>query len=299
LRIVTNPGSNLSAAAIVRYEVELTPQTIMVDGVAHDTREPPSFDDIDRWVAGAKVHPYVVGTTAAEYVAMYRRIAKLDPHVLTVTTSRRIIGSFDAAVSAARTMHGRPEHDRLELAVADSGMTDAGAGLAVTLAGEAARAGASVDEAARLVEAFRTAAVFRFVPDKLDYMVKGGRASVLKAWLADWMGVRPVVGFIDGEPSVVAKISASIDRTAALVDLVARACGDGERVWIAVMHGGGAAERDAGRCEQALRARLDVRFSTTRPLSPSSYLHSGRNSLALAALPLTKVGWTADAAPLL
>lgn len=299
MRIVTNPGSNLSAAAIARYEVELTPQTIMVDGVGHDTREPPSFAQIDAWVRGAKVHPYVVGTTAAEYVALFRRIARVDPNILTITTSRKVIGSYDAAVSAARTMQSRREHDSLEIAVADSGVTDAGAGLAVALAGELVRSGVGLDEAARRLEAFRKAAVFRFVPDSLDYLVKGGRASLLKAWLADWMGVRPVLGFVDGEPNVITKVSSSVDRTAALVDQVAIACGDGEPVWAVMMHGGGADETQAVRCERALRARLDVRFWTTRPLSPSIYLHTGPGSLAIAALPLGKVDWRAADPPVL
>lgn len=299
MRIVTNPGSNLSPAAIARYEVELTPQTIMVDGVGHDTREPPSFDQIDAWVRGSKTHPYVIGTTAAEYVALFRRVARVDPHILTVTSSRLIIGSYDAALSAARTMHGRAEHDRLEVAVADSGVTDAGAGLAVALAGEAMRGGADLEETSRWIAAYRACAVFRFVPDTLDYLVKGGRTSVLKAWLADWMGVRPVIGFVDGEPSVVAKVSTSVDRATALVDLIARDCGEGQRVWVAMTHGGGAGEQAAEHCEQAVRARFDVRFWTARPLCPSIYLHAGPGSIALAVVPLDKLGWRSDAAPLL
>jgi DegV family protein with EDD domain len=298
VRIVTNPGSNLSAAAIARYEVELTPQTIMVDGVAHDTRETPSFAQIDAWVRGAKLHPYVVGTTAAEYVALFRRVARADPDILTVTSSRKIIGSYDAAVSASRTMYGRREHDRLEIAVADSGVTDAGAGFAVAVAGELARGGATLAEASRMLAAFPKAAVFRFVPDRLDYLVKGGRATLLKAWLADWMGVRPVIGFVDGEPSVVAKISASVDRTLGLVDTVTTACTAGERVCVAMMHGGGTSEREADHCERALRARLDVASWTVRPLSPSIYLHAGPGSLALAVLSLDKLGWRSDAPPL-
>jgi fatty acid kinase fatty acid binding subunit len=270
----------------------------LVDGVGHDTRDATSFAQIDAWVRGAKLHPYVVGTTAAEYVALLRRVARVDPNILTVTSSRRIIGSYDAAVSAARTMHERREHDRLEIAVADSGVTDVGAGFAVAIAGELAQAGASLAEATRVLDAYRKSAVFRFVPDRLDYLVKGGRANLLKAWLADWMGVRPVIGFVDGEPSVVAKISTSADRTLGLVDVVVKACGEGERVCVAMMHGGGAAEQEAVHCEQAVRARLDVRSWTTRPLSPSIYLHAGPGSLALAVVSLDKLGWRSDATPL-
>lgn len=299
MRLVTNPGSNLSAAAIDRYGIELTAQTIQVDAVAHDTRAAPSFADIDAWVAGAKVHPYVVGTTAAEYIGLFRDIARNDREILTVTTSKRVIGSHDAALSAARTMQARPEHAGMTIAVADSGVTDAGAGLATVLAGESKLAGESIADIAARLERFRKAAILRFVPDQLDYLVKGGRTNIFKAWLADWLRVRPLVGFVDGEAALLGRISTSADRASALVDAAVGELAARSPAWIAVMHGGGRAIADAARCEALLRERLDVRYAAVRALSPSIYLHCGPAALAVVVVPLDAIGWLDRPSPVL
>lgn len=299
MRLVTNPGSNLSPEALERYGVELTAQTIQVDADAHDTREPRSFADIDRWVASAKVHPYVVGTTAAEYIGLFRQIARSEREILTVTTSRRVIGSHDAALSAARTMLARPEHADMTITVADSGVTDAGAGLATALAGEAMLAGESIAAIARRVERFRSAAVLRFLPDQLDYMVKGGRTSIFKRWLAEWLGVRPLIGFVDGEAALLGRVATSADRARALVDSAVAGLKAGTQAWVVVMHGGGRAVDEAARCEQLSRQRLDVRYCAVRPLSPSIYLHGGPAALAIVVVPLDAIDWVDRPAPLL
>jgi DegV family protein with EDD domain len=299
MRLVTNPGSNLSPDAIERYGVELTAQTIQVDDDAHDTRERPTFADIDGWVARAKVHPYVVGTTAAEYIGLFRDIARTEREILTVTTSRRVIGSHDSANSAARAMLGRPEHAEMTIVVADSGLTDAGAGFATALAGEAMLAGESIDAIAERIDRYRKAALLRFLPDQLDYLVKGGRTNIFKRWLADWLGLRPLLGFVDGEAALLAKVSTSADRARALVDSALAGLKPGSQAWVAVMHGGGHAIQDAARCEWLARERLDVRYATVRPLSPSIYLHGGPAALALVVVPLEAIGWVDRPAPVL
>ena len=172
MRLVTNPGSNRSAAAITRYDVHVTPQNIIVDGAAYDTRSEMSFETIDAWVRTAKVHPYVVGTTAAEFVGLFRELAARDREMLVVMTSRKIIGSHDAAVSAAKTLGSQRGFVDVRIRVADTGMTDVGAGLATILAGEAKRAGASLDELAALVDAFRSHARLVVLPEILGYFVK-------------------------------------------------------------------------------------------------------------------------------
>jgi hypothetical protein len=102
VRIVTNPGTNLDAAEIARYRPLLTPQTIVVDGVEHDTRDTTSHVDIDAWVKQAKEHPCVLGTSAARFVDAFRTLAQDHEEILVVQGSRHVIGSSASAVSGGR-----------------------------------------------------------------------------------------------------------------------------------------------------------------------------------------------------
>jgi fatty acid-binding protein DegV len=123
----------------------------------------------------------------------------------------------------------------------------------------------------------------------MDYLVKGGRASVLRAYLANLLGVRPVIAFVDGEFKVVAKLRTGTETPAALADSLEAHVGRGRRVWTAVFHGGVTARAQATEAE--LRKRFDVGFSMVRALSPSIYLHGGPGCLGAVALPLDVLPW--------
>lgn len=69
IRILTNPGANLPPEIIERYDIALTSSSIVVDGVTHDARDGVSLADVDRWVESATEHPFVLGTSAAEFVS--------------------------------------------------------------------------------------------------------------------------------------------------------------------------------------------------------------------------------------
>ncbi len=283
--IVTNPGSNLTGDEIAQYGIRLTPQQIIVDGTSHDTRLGVSHETIDSWVRTAKVHPYVVGTTAAEFVALFRDLSQVDRQILAVMTSRKIIGSHDAAVSAARTLTQMPGYGDVRIAVADTGSTDLGAGLACMLAAEAARAGRSLAQIEMMLSTYRAKARFVFHAEKLDYLVKGGRATAVRAWIANVLGVRPLIGFVDGEVKVIRKIGAKADVIAEVVAELEQTVAAGRPIWAGVMHGD--APTRAAELARALSTRFETERLTVRPLSPSIYLHGGPGCLGVAAIEIS------------
>lgn len=283
--ILTNPGSNLGPELVARYDVALTPQKIVVDGTEHDTRGEVDFARIDTWVKTAKEHPYVLGTSAAEFISAFTELAQRDPQILTVTTSRKIIHSHDSAVAAVRTLEKRGTP--LDVRVADSGFTDLGAGLAVTLAGEAMRAGRTLDEITTLLDAYREQARFTLVADTLEYLVKGGRATPIRAMLANLLGLRPLISMVEGEISIDAKISASADRAEAIAKHLETAIGAGRPVWIGVFHGNAPARATA--LAESLEKRFRVVHRAIRPLSPSIYLHMGPGAVGAVVVPVDRL----------
>jgi fatty acid-binding protein DegV len=105
----------------------------------------------------------------------------VDPFVLgrsvvAVVTSRHIIGTYTAAMSASRVLKDRG----LDARIIDSRCTDLGAGLPTLLAAQAARAGMPIDDVVALVESFCAGVSFALVPDTLDWLVKSGKATALK-----------------------------------------------------------------------------------------------------------------------
>lgn len=150
MKIFTNPGSNVPGAALTRYGIVLAPQRIVVDGVSHDTRDEIPLSTVDGWVRDSHEFPYVVGTTAHEFVDLFLEALQSERELLAVTVSRRIIKSFDSAESAAHTLQGRIKQAGANVAVLGTTTTDLGSGLLCIAAGEAARAGLPLAQTVQL-----------------------------------------------------------------------------------------------------------------------------------------------------
>lgn len=293
IRLVTNPGSNLSPELIAHYDVVVTSQLVVVDGVEHDTRKGIPNTQIDEWVSTSEVHPYVVGTTAAEHVGDLRKIVRSGEQALVITTSKKIIKTYDAAQSAARSVMDAVPGSVIE--AVDTGVTDAGAGLGVILAGQAIAAGETLGTTISLIDGYREHAHFIFTMDSLDYAVRGGRATAVRAFFANLLRIRPVLGFADGELAVAGKRRAGSSKGESLLSTLAERIPEGERVWATIFHGD--VHEEANELADRLREQYDVAFLYSRVLSPSIYLHSGHGSLGLCAVPAAKLPFDPPAPP--
>lgn len=295
MHVVTNPGSNLPPRAIEHYGFVISPQTIVAGGRTHDTRnERVTQADVDAWVSTSKEFPHVVGTTAQEYAHIFATLLKEDPEVVAVMTSKKVIQSHAAATSAARTVLERPAFAHAKIGIVDSTFTDIGAGLVALAAGEAVRAQVPFEDTIRTLEKMASRGRLTLSVATLENLVKGGRAGFLRAWLADFFDVKPIIGMVDGELKSVGKMRGKDDQVEAIARDLAT-IGEGRRVWIGVSHGGD--PEKAKRLERRLRDTFDVAYCLVRPLSASIYLHGGRGSLFGVALPIDDLPWTPNVPP--
>jgi DegV family protein with EDD domain len=294
MQIVTNPGSNVPAKAVDHYGMVIAPQQIVVDGKSHDTRHAIALGQVDIWVKTAREFPHAVGTTALEFTQIFSQLAKDDREIVVVMTSRKIIQSYAAATAAARTLSERPQFASTKIAVVDSTFTDLGAGLLAIACGEAKLAHAPMDRVVSALETMAAEGRFVMTVTTLENMVKGGRAGFLRTWIADFLKIKPIIGFVKGEIISIGKMSASGDRCKAIMsDLVK--IGKGRRVWAAISHGG--ASEEAARLAEELRATFDVAYLISAPLSPSIYLYGGPGSLCAAVLPIDTLAWEPPTPP--
>jgi DegV family protein with EDD domain len=292
MRVLTNPGANLPRELVERYRICITSSNIVVDGAQYDCREDIPLDMVDTWVSFAREYPFVLGTSAAELARQYIEIGAEDREILVVMSSRKIIQSYDAACSAARTIEGHPLGRTLGIRVVDGMSTDLGLGLLTLAAAEAARAGMGLEPTAAMVEALALRSRFAFIPRTLDNLVRGGRASFLRSFMAKMLGVRPILAFVDGEAQMVGRCGAKDDYAEVLASWLREQIRS-DAVWIGVGHGGRPDE--AQRLADALRERFAVAYALVRPVSPPVYLHAGPGALGAVVMPLEGLPWTPPA----
>ncbi|MGV3622995.1 MAG: DegV family protein [Archangium sp.] len=279
MRIITNPGSNLDEDEAHDFDIDVMPQKIVVDGISHDTRNDiGNFEKIDRWVKSAQRHPSVQGTTGAEFAETFARLGKTDPELLVVATSKRLIGSHDAAVAASSKLSG------LKIEIVDTLVTDVGAGLCTLAAVQARKAGVPMKDIAKFVRAFAERGRNVITVTTLDNLIKGGRASALQGFMANMLNVRPLISIVDGAPSSVGRISAKHDRAQKAEEYLTSRIDPGAAVWVGVAHGGAPDVADA--LVKRLRDKYRVEYALVRPLSTSIYLHGGPGSVMSFVYPL-------------
>lgn len=286
MRIVTNPGSNLDEETTLAKEIDLTPQKIVVDGISHDTRNTIDFGQVDNWVKRAIKHPQVQGSTEQDFVEYLTRMVKKDPEVLCVMTSRKLIGSHDAALAAVEKIKQSPvaEVRAARIEVVDSMVTDVGAGLVALAAVQARKAGLSLRDTAVFLRAFAARSRNVIAVATLDNLIKGGRASFLQGWVGNFFNIRPIISIIDGSISSVSRMSSKGDMVQKLDDYLTTRLDPKTPVWLGVAHGN--APDKAKAVAERLQERYRCEFVMVRPLSPSIYLHMGSGAVGAFLLPL-------------
>jgi len=294
MQIVINQGANLPDAAIAHYSLVVAPAHILVDGAEHDPREGISHDTLDRWVREAREFPYLVGTTAQEFAHLFTEVARNDSEIIVVSASRKLIHTYAAATAAARTLQERAAYANLKISVVDSLMVDIGPGMLALAAAEAKRAGIPMRRAVSMLEAMAQRARFCSTVATLDNLVKGGRAGFLRAWIADFLDIKPLLGMEDGEVTSAGKIRGNADRADAMSNHLAK-IGGGRRVWVGIAHGSDPDTAHALR--RSLEKKFDVAYSLTIPLNPTAYLHAGRGSIFAVVFPIDNLAWELTTPP--
>lgn len=288
MRIVINQGANMPPAAAERYGIALAPSHILVDGKEYDAGSRITHEQLDLWVKTAEDFPHVVGTTAHEFVHVFTEAAKTDSEILVVTASKKLIQTYQAATAAARTMRERPAYASLKISVVDSGVMDLPASLLTMVAGEARLAGLPMRTTAGILETLATRTSFCGFVDTLDNLVRGGRAGFLRAWVADFLNIKPILGIRDGELRSTGKIKGSGDFVRAMTEQLATA-GAGRRVWACIAHG--SAQDRAEALAESIRKTFDVAYLLVMEQNPSVYLHAGRGSIIASVFPIDGLPW--------
>ena len=293
MRIVTNQGSNIHPSLVAEYDLDLANQDISVDGVLHDTRAGITLDQVDIWMQTAPKMPVVLGSSATQLIRLLTDIAKFDREILFITSSRKIIGTYEAAATAIRMLREDRNFADIDIRLIDTGMTDVGAGLPVLLAAEARRSGETLDQIETRINEFCRAGRMAVYVKNLGGLVRGGRASFLRSWMANVLRVRPLLVFEDGELCAADRISTKDDEARALAEHLAEKIGS-RRVWAGIAHGN---DPELGeRVREALGQVLQLDYVYAVSISPSIYLHTAIGSVGVAVFP-TPSGVDCPASP--
>ena len=195
IKILSDSTCDLSAELVQEYNIGITPLIVMKageefrDGVTITPKE--IFDHVAQGGDLCSTAALSVGTyqeAFAQYAAEY-------DGVIQINIGSGFSSSYQNACIAAE--------DFDNVRVVDSQNLSTGQGLVVLKACELAKTAASLDELKAELDAFTPKVEASFLLDRLDYMVKGGRCSMVAALGANLLKLKPCIEVKDGKMVVV------------------------------------------------------------------------------------------------
>jgi DegV family protein with EDD domain len=259
---VTDSNAQLPAALVERYEVEVVPLTVTIDGTSY--LEGIDIDADGFYARFESGQPEVSTSQPSPGLfsqAYARAAARGVDEILSVHIGSAVSGTINAARLAAQSA---PRKVRL----VDTGTASFGVACCLWEAAEAVMAGASLEDAAEVAEQVGSTVANIFVVQALGLARAGGRLSP-DARMGDAI---PVLRLVNGVMETVGE-ARDLDEAADVMASFVQAWGTALRVGV------GAADAGTRPLGDALASRLaaadEVREVVRYRVGPSVGVHTG------------------------
>ncbi len=204
IKVTSDSTCDLSPELLSRYDITLTPLSVIKEGVSFLDNVDITPDDIYRHVDNGGA----LCSTSAVNVDSYRKVfkefsSKYDA-VIHITIGSLFSACYQNATIAAANFPN--------VYVVDSMNLSTGQGHLVIEAAELAQKGLSGVEIASQLNALRSRVHASFILDRLDYMQKGGRCSSVVALGGKLLRIKPEIAVLDGAMKMVDKYRGSFDK---------------------------------------------------------------------------------------
>ena len=192
--IVTETGGDLLPEDIAKYDIEVVPMHVQMEGESRDDGAFPVTEVFESY-RRTKVLPKTSATNPHEYKEAFDRIManKPDAHIFHVAYSAITTASYHNAVLAAE--------DMTNVTHIDTKQVTGGQRAVVLKIAEFIEANpdATPQQVKEYGEMMAEKARFGFFPGDLEYLKAGGRVSNAAYLVASMLNLKPLIEMIDGK----------------------------------------------------------------------------------------------------
>jgi DegV family protein with EDD domain len=203
VRVVTDSTSDLPPELAREHGIHILPVLVLFgDRVYHDGVDLKAKEFYEMLEKGP-VHPRTNPTPKADFLDVYRTLAP-QKDIVSVHISEKLSQTVAHAREAAEEglpqyQQMRGEAERVALHVVDSRSASLGLGMLALFAARMARRGIEPDGIVDRLESMRDRLHVLFAVDTLEYLARGGRIGKARAIMGNLLGIKPILGVVDGE----------------------------------------------------------------------------------------------------
>ena len=215
--IVTDTSADLPDAVLDRHHIALVPLQILFGDTVYQDRVGIKPEEFYRRLSVAKQLPTTSQPTPADFVRVFRSALEEADEVVAVLLGSALSGTYQAAQAAIRAA------GLTRVRLVDSRAASFSLGLLALRAAELAESGWGSEAIATELERVRSHSGLLLTVDTYDNLIRSGRVSRGKAWLAGMLDVKPILSLdaagrvvpvdrVRGSEAVVSRMLALVER---------------------------------------------------------------------------------------
>jgi DegV family protein with EDD domain len=223
--VVTDTTHYMPRSLVEELGVHEVSLYVTFEGVTERESDITDLDDFYKRLGRSSEMPSTSQPSVGDFLTVYEPLLADGADIVSIHLSAGISGTWAAAGQARdQLVEGGIAPERI--VVLDSATACAGLGMMVTAANSAARAGASVTEAAEAAQALRRVLKVWFAVDTLEFLRRGGRVGGAQAWLGATLKIKPILS-IESEILPVERVRTSRRAVERLVEYLQARRDDG------------------------------------------------------------------------
>ncbi len=230
LRIVTDGAADILPGWEQDYGIDTIPVNILFGEKSYLQGVELNNEGFYKLVDESKRIPKTAQPSPHQFVEFYRKVAQKGDTILSIHITAKLSGTYASAIAAAEELKGE-----FNIIPVDSACGSLGIGLMCREARKLERAGKSVDEIVKIIEAIKHKVRVILTLDTLEYAKMSGRVGTLQAALASALNVKPIAVLKDGVLNMAERVrtrKAALDR---VISMAKEEFGD-TPVYLAVVH---------------------------------------------------------------
>ena len=204
IKVTADSTCDLSPELLARYNVTLTPLSVIKNGESFLDGVDITPDDIYRHVDNGGALCSTSAVNVDDYRKLFKELSTQYEAVIHITIGSLFSACYQNASIAAANFKN--------VYVVDSMNLSTGQGHLVIEACELAAQGISALEICSRLNELRGRVHASFILDRLDYMQKGGRCSSVVALGGKLLRIKPQIAVIDGGMKMVDKYRGSLEK---------------------------------------------------------------------------------------
>ncbi|MBF8436585.1 DegV family EDD domain-containing protein [Halanaerobiaceae bacterium Z-7014] len=190
IALITDSIADIPQELIDKYEIHMIPLNMIIDGVSFLDRQTINLDYFFEYLEKADEFPSSSLPTADFIYNYMMKIKDRYNSMLVISVAEELSGTGKAFKQAITKLQSEVD---LPVSYIDSRLNSGAQGLLVLKAAEEIEKGKSLDEIEKIIKEYRGKAKIYVNVNTFDYMVKGGRVSPMKGFVANLLNFKPIV----------------------------------------------------------------------------------------------------------